>query len=126
MATDPTWDNVGAATFSFLELTIGVVAVCLPTLRPLLAIAMPRLLSSLRSQKHPNSAGLEDDGSRQHRGSLSIGTASSTLRGSGLEEEGEDKEEQSLANTQANEMHQDPERGISSLGSERHRHERAL
>lgn len=125
MATDPTWDNVGAATFSFLELTIGVVAVCLPTLRPLLAIAMPRLLSSLRSQKHSNSAGLEDDRSRQCRGNFSIGTASSTLRGSGLEGDGEDKEEQSVVNTQASEMRQDPECGTSSLRSGQPGHERA-
>ncbi|KAK4235415.1 hypothetical protein C8A03DRAFT_36729 [Achaetomium macrosporum] len=46
-STDPTWDNVDAATFSFLELSVGVIAVCLPTLRPILVHAMPRLFGSL-------------------------------------------------------------------------------
>lgn len=36
-----------AATFSFLELSVGVIAVCLPTLRPLLVAAMPRVFGSL-------------------------------------------------------------------------------
>ncbi|GAB1314624.1 hypothetical protein MFIFM68171_04834 [Madurella fahalii] len=46
-STDPTWDNVDAATFSFLELTVGVIAICLPTLRPVLVSAMPRIFGSL-------------------------------------------------------------------------------
>ncbi|KAK1761560.1 hypothetical protein QBC47DRAFT_31345 [Echria macrotheca] len=59
--TDPTWDNVGAATFSFLELTLGVVAVCLPTLRPILAVAAPRFFgSSLQSQEHQESVSIEN------------------------------------------------------------------
>lgn len=43
---DITWDNVDAAIFSFLELTIAVVAACLPTLRPVLAAVFPRLAGS--------------------------------------------------------------------------------
>ncbi|KAK1835755.1 hypothetical protein QBC39DRAFT_273695, partial [Podospora conica] len=43
---DPTYDNVDAATWSFLELTTGVLAACLPTLRPLFVAAMPRLFGS--------------------------------------------------------------------------------
>ncbi|KAK3994350.1 hypothetical protein QBC44DRAFT_43697 [Cladorrhinum sp. PSN332] len=46
-STDPTWDNVDAATFSFLELSVGVIAICLPTLRPILVHAMPRIFGSL-------------------------------------------------------------------------------
>ncbi|KAL2162981.1 hypothetical protein VTH06DRAFT_6817 [Thermothelomyces fergusii] len=46
-STDITWDNVNAATFSFLELTVGVITICLPTLRPVLVHAMPRIFGSL-------------------------------------------------------------------------------
>ncbi|KAK0710546.1 hypothetical protein B0T21DRAFT_78745 [Apiosordaria backusii] len=46
-STDPTWDNVSAATFSFLELSVGVIAICLPTLRPALKHAMPSIFGSL-------------------------------------------------------------------------------
>jgi hypothetical protein len=90
VAKDPTWDNVGAATFSFLELAIGVVAVCLPTMRPLIAVTMPRLLGSLRSQKlsekHSHAAGPDEFMPAAHRVVFSVGRGTSTLRGSGLEE----------------------------------------
>lgn len=47
MSIDPTWDNVDAATFSFLEVSVGIIAVCLPTLRPMLVQVMPALFGSL-------------------------------------------------------------------------------
>lgn len=57
-STDLTWDNVGAATFSFLELSVGIIAICLPTLRPILVHAMPRLFGSLlRSTGHSGAGG---------------------------------------------------------------------
>ncbi|KAF6788751.1 integral membrane protein [Colletotrichum sojae] len=43
---DPYWDNVDAATWSFLEITIGILAACLPTLRPLFVTLLPRLFTS--------------------------------------------------------------------------------
>ncbi|KAK4182336.1 hypothetical protein QBC35DRAFT_445315 [Podospora australis] len=46
-STDPTWDNVGAATFSFLELSVGVMAICLPTIKPVLVLFMPRIFGSV-------------------------------------------------------------------------------
>ena len=46
-SNDASWDNVDAATFSFLELSVGVIAICLPTLRPILVQVMPRLFGSL-------------------------------------------------------------------------------
>lgn len=46
---DPTYENVDAATWSFLELTTGVLAACLPTLRPLFIAVMPRLFASART-----------------------------------------------------------------------------
>ncbi|KAK4122086.1 hypothetical protein N657DRAFT_681907 [Parathielavia appendiculata] len=46
-STDASWDNVDAAVFSFLELSVGVIAICLPTLRPVLMQTMPRIFGSL-------------------------------------------------------------------------------
>jgi hypothetical protein len=90
VAKDPAWDNVDAATFSFLKLAIGVVAVCLPTIQPLIAATMPGLLGSLRSknysEKHSHAAGLDESMPAAHRVALSVGSGTSTLRGSGLEE----------------------------------------
>ncbi|KAK0652393.1 hypothetical protein B0T16DRAFT_346748, partial [Cercophora newfieldiana] len=43
---DPMYDNVDAATWSFLELTTGVLAACLPTLRPIFIAVMPRLFGA--------------------------------------------------------------------------------
>lgn len=56
-STDPTWDNVDAATFSFLELSVGVIAICLPTLRPILVHTMPRIFGSLLRSNTGPSAG---------------------------------------------------------------------
>ncbi|GKT82388.1 integral membrane protein [Colletotrichum tofieldiae] len=42
---DPYWDNVDAATWSFLEVTIGILAACLPTLRPIFVTLLPRLFN---------------------------------------------------------------------------------
>ncbi|KAF6823623.1 integral membrane protein [Colletotrichum musicola] len=42
---DPYWDNVDAATWSFLEITIGILAACLPTLRPLFVTLLPRFFA---------------------------------------------------------------------------------
>ncbi|KAL1848500.1 hypothetical protein Daus18300_013601 [Diaporthe australafricana] len=48
-STDPSWDNTDAAVWSFIELSIGVLAACLPTLRPLFALILPRLFKSTLS-----------------------------------------------------------------------------
>ncbi|KAL4759500.1 uncharacterized protein BDW70DRAFT_161601 [Aspergillus foveolatus] len=45
-SSDPTYDNVGAATWSAVECNVGIVCACLPTLRPLLSRMIPQLLSS--------------------------------------------------------------------------------
>ncbi|TDZ21773.1 Satratoxin biosynthesis SC1 cluster protein 4 [Colletotrichum orbiculare MAFF 240422] len=42
---DPYWDNVDAATWSFLEITVGILAACLPTLRPIFVTFLPRLFA---------------------------------------------------------------------------------
>ncbi|EXA29084.1 hypothetical protein FOVG_19372 [Fusarium oxysporum f. sp. pisi HDV247] len=43
---DPTWDNVDAAIWSFLEVTLAIITSCLPTLRPLFSKLMPKLFAS--------------------------------------------------------------------------------
>ncbi|PSR81778.1 hypothetical protein BD289DRAFT_344539, partial [Coniella lustricola] len=48
-SSDPTWDNTSAAIWSLLELCIGVLAACLPTLKPLFAMLLPRLFKSTTS-----------------------------------------------------------------------------
>ncbi|KAI1256632.1 hypothetical protein MGN70_001757 [Eutypa lata] len=48
---DPTWDNVDAAIWSFLELSIGVTVSCLPTLRPLLVKITPNLFASITPRR---------------------------------------------------------------------------
>jgi hypothetical protein len=56
---DPTWDNAGAATWSFLELTVGVLAACLPTLRPIFVKTLRRQFGAAASDSksgNPNSA----------------------------------------------------------------------
>ncbi|OHF04163.1 hypothetical protein CORC01_00502 [Colletotrichum orchidophilum] len=42
---DPYWDNVDAATWSFLEVAIGILAACIPTLRPIFVTLLPRFFS---------------------------------------------------------------------------------
>ncbi|KAL1840469.1 hypothetical protein VTJ49DRAFT_466 [Mycothermus thermophilus] len=78
VATDPTWDNVDAATFSFLELSVGVVTVCLPTLRPFLARVMPGLFGHLLQQ----SSGAPPSGGIGY-GTGATGRASRNLRRGG-------------------------------------------
>ncbi|KAM5526916.1 hypothetical protein FOXYSP1_20749 [Fusarium oxysporum f. sp. phaseoli] len=43
---DPNWDNVDAAIWSFLEVTIAIITACLPTLRPFFSRLMPRIFAS--------------------------------------------------------------------------------
>ncbi|KAK4152013.1 hypothetical protein C8A00DRAFT_16638 [Chaetomidium leptoderma] len=64
---DPTWDNVDAATFSFLELSVGVIAICLPTIRPVLVYTMPRLFGSLLRSGGGQSGGTGPTGGRGSR-----------------------------------------------------------
>ncbi|KAJ0382942.1 hypothetical protein COL922a_011499 [Colletotrichum nupharicola] len=52
---DPYWDNVDAATWSFLEVTIGILAACLPTLRPIFVSLLPRIFNG--SSFHGESSG---------------------------------------------------------------------
>ncbi|PWY79594.1 hypothetical protein BO70DRAFT_397077 [Aspergillus heteromorphus CBS 117.55] len=46
-SSDPTYDNVGAASWSAIECNTGIICACLPTLRPLVSHFLPHLLSTL-------------------------------------------------------------------------------
>ncbi|BCS27547.1 uncharacterized protein APUU_60595S [Aspergillus puulaauensis] len=52
-SSDPTYDNVGAASWSAIECNVGIICACLPTLRPLVSRIIPQLLSSLTASRHP-------------------------------------------------------------------------
>ncbi|KAL1970911.1 hypothetical protein VTN77DRAFT_2745 [Rasamsonia byssochlamydoides] len=59
-SSDPTYDNVGAATWSAIECNTGIICACLPTLRPLVSRILPRLLSTIsasRSHRRISEAG---------------------------------------------------------------------
>ncbi|KAL4793361.1 hypothetical protein BDV19DRAFT_380158 [Aspergillus venezuelensis] len=55
-SSDPTYDNVGAATWSAIECNVGIICACLPTLRPLVSRIIPQLLSSLTASRHHHNA----------------------------------------------------------------------
>lgn len=62
VSTDITYDNVGAATWSAVELNVGIVCACIPAMRPLINLVLPRLLSTTRpdhgSSYYPNTGGI--------------------------------------------------------------------
>jgi hypothetical protein len=52
ISTDPSWENIGAAIWSGVELNVSIIASTLPTLRPLLARILPGIgLSSTRNEQ---------------------------------------------------------------------------
>ncbi|GLI74924.1 hypothetical protein PoHVEF18_003173 [Penicillium ochrochloron] len=50
-STDPTYDNVGAASWSAIECNTGIICACLPTLKPLLSRIVPGLISTFTGSK---------------------------------------------------------------------------
>jgi hypothetical protein len=62
VSTDITYDNVGAATWSAVELNVGIICACIPAMRPLINLVFPRLLSTTRtdpgSNYYPNTGGI--------------------------------------------------------------------
>ncbi|KAF7716694.1 Uncharacterized protein PECH_008618 [Penicillium ucsense] len=48
---DPTYDNVGAASWSAIECNTGIICACLPTLKPLLSKILPGLVSTFTCSK---------------------------------------------------------------------------
>ncbi|KAK3936525.1 integral membrane protein [Diplogelasinospora grovesii] len=56
-SSDSTWDNTEAALWSYLELTIAIIAACLPTLRPFMGRYFPRFMAILGGNLSGNSGG---------------------------------------------------------------------
>ncbi|KAL2002112.1 hypothetical protein VTN02DRAFT_639 [Thermoascus thermophilus] len=56
-STDPTYDNVGAATWSAVECNTGIICACLPTLRPLVSRFLPHFLSTGSGRSRTTSRG---------------------------------------------------------------------
>lgn len=46
VSTDLTYDNVSPATWSAIELNVGIMCACVPALRPVIGVMFPRLLAS--------------------------------------------------------------------------------
>ncbi|KAK3377087.1 hypothetical protein B0T24DRAFT_701223 [Lasiosphaeria ovina] len=86
---DPLWDNVDAATWSFLELSVAVVAACLPTLRPILVAVLPRVFGASSLSSAPGSGGLRyysangGDGRAPRTGGTDPDGSGDELRGDG-------------------------------------------
>ncbi|KAH6855567.1 hypothetical protein B0I37DRAFT_58362 [Chaetomium sp. MPI-CAGE-AT-0009] len=52
ISQDPSWENIGAAIWSCVELNVSIIASTLPTLRPFLARILPGIgLSSARNER---------------------------------------------------------------------------
>lgn len=49
---DPTFDNVGAASWSAIECNTGIICACLPTLKPLISKLLPGLISTLSGNRY--------------------------------------------------------------------------
>lgn len=64
LTKDPNWDNTDAALWSFIELCIGVLTSSLPTLRPLIADALPRQFGSSGRRAYQDYSGGEYGTSR--------------------------------------------------------------
>lgn len=68
---DFAWDNVQAITWSSIEINVGIICACLPTLRPLIRSCFPRLLASSTSRQvsqFPPSAQPLVNPDREHAG----------------------------------------------------------
>lgn len=64
ISKDLTYDNVGAATWSAVELNVAIICACLPMMKPLLVRMFPRLLSSSTPMSRPENAYYGRDNSR--------------------------------------------------------------
>ncbi|KAB8234665.1 hypothetical protein ETB97_004109 [Aspergillus alliaceus] len=83
-STDPTFDNVGAASWSAIECNVGIICACLPTLRPLVSRIVPHLLSTLSSRTRSynrsyNNGPLPHGRAPTYWGGAGTGTVSTTI-----------------------------------------------
>lgn len=80
-AVDVTWDNTEAALWSIIELTVAIIAACLPTLGPLISRFFPRFMNLSSSAR--NNGGSYGHNSRSGRGN-GTGLRSRNLGDGGL------------------------------------------
>ncbi|OJJ50368.1 hypothetical protein ASPZODRAFT_149708 [Penicilliopsis zonata CBS 506.65] len=73
-STNPTWDEWDAAVWSTIEINVGIICACMPTMRVILVRLFPRLMGSTRS----------DPRHYYESGSRSRGRNRSTTRRSGF------------------------------------------
>ncbi|PMD60735.1 uncharacterized protein K444DRAFT_388119 [Hyaloscypha bicolor E] len=64
--SDPTWNNTDAATWSYLELSMAILAACLRILRTLAIKFIPGFISGSSEQSPPNSNGYVRQGPAKH------------------------------------------------------------
>ncbi|KAH7179952.1 uncharacterized protein B0J16DRAFT_291611, partial [Fusarium flagelliforme] len=87
---DPNWDNVDAAIWSFLEITIAIITACLPTLKPLFSKLMPKIFASSYGQSNaqsygesPKSLQLRSRSTKKTGGRSRVTDDTTTLKGDG-------------------------------------------
>jgi hypothetical protein len=74
--SDPTWNNIGIANWSCIELNAAITCASLSTLKPLISRIFPKLLPSVRVQDYDHfTTGVNVEGSKYaldtHSGSTS-------------------------------------------------------
>lgn len=48
-STNPTWDNLAVTTWSTVEINVGIICACMPSLRVLLVRIFPKILATTRN-----------------------------------------------------------------------------
>ncbi|KAM7200835.1 integral membrane protein [Naviculisporaceae sp. PSN 640] len=81
-AVDSTWDNTEAALWSIIELTVAIIAACLPTLGPLVSRFFPRFMNLSSSAR--NNGGSYGNSRSAGGGGNGTGLRSRTLGEGGL------------------------------------------
>ncbi|KAH8679713.1 hypothetical protein BGZ60DRAFT_235794 [Tricladium varicosporioides] len=84
ISIDPTWDNIGVANWSCIELNTAIICPCLTTLKPLISRLFPRLLSTDSSRRfyHQSGSGVvAENRTRRRREDGDMSASSRTLKG---------------------------------------------
>ena len=54
ISKDITYDNVGAATWSAVELNVGIICACFPAMRPVISLVFPHFFGATRPDNSSN------------------------------------------------------------------------
>jgi len=80
--TDPTWSDVSTDEWSIIELCIGILSACLPTMRPLFSRApLPSKLSLWSGSGWSREKGVSGGGRSSHKGFVLHQSPPSSVRG---------------------------------------------